>query len=237
METIGYSTGALARSDVHRALHLLAFRGTGAVELSALRVHELAPLLEAIPELHLDGFAHVSVHAPSAFTAAEEAGIAAALLPVARAGRLVVVHPDSLHDARRWRPFGDRLCIENMDVRKPVGRSVQELRPVFARLPNASFCLDVAHARQCDPSMVLAHRLLDAFGDRLAEVHVSDLDPQSRHVRLSSSGVAAFRRIAHRIPPHVPAIIEAPVAPHEIDAELQASLHALGRASRMAAAA
>lgn len=237
MQTIGFSTGALARSDVRGALDLLAFRGTGAVELSALRVHELAPLLQAIPELHLDAYDHRSLHAPSAFSAAEERDIAAALLPFARAGWLVIVHPDTLHDARPWRKLGARLCIENMDVRKPVGRTVQELLPVFARLPRASFCLDVAHAWQCDPSMGEAARLLDAFGDRLAEVHVSELDAHSRHVRLSAAGMRAVRQVAGRIPHAVPAIIEAPVRPHEIDAELRASLRALGRSTAAVLAA
>lgn len=236
METIGYSTGALARSDLHAAFDLLAYGGTGAVELSALRAHELGPLLQAIPDLPLDGFAHVSVHAPSAFTAAQEPGIAAALLPLARAGWLVVVHPDTLHDPRPWRRFGARLCIENMDVRKP-GRTVQELLPVFARLPEASFCFDVAHARQCDPSMGEALRLLQAFGGRLAEVHVSELDAGSRHVRLSAAGIRACRQVAALIPSTVPAIIEAPVRPHDIDAELRASLRALGRPASVACAA
>lgn len=160
-----------------------------------------------------------------------------ALLPVARRGWPVILHPDAIHDFRQWRAFGDRLCIENMDHRKPVGRTVQELRPVFARLPRASFCLDVAHARQCDPSMRLAARLLDAFGDRLAEVHVSELDAHSRHVRLTRAGIRDVRRVAGLIPPHVPAIIEAPVLPHEVDAELAASLQALGRGARVACAA
>lgn len=237
MEHIGYSTGALARSDVDRALRLLAFRGTGAVELSALRVHELAPLLNLLSGLFLDGYRHLSVHAPSAFTAADEADVARSLLPVARRGWRVILHPDALHDSRHWRPFGDRLCIENMDVRKPVGRTVPELRPVFERLPRASFCLDVAHARQCDPSMRLAAQLLDAFGDRLAEVHVSELDAHSRHVRLTRAGIRDVRRVAGLIPSHVPAIIEAPVLPHEIDAELAASLRALGRGAQVACAA
>jgi hypothetical protein len=236
METIGYSTGALARSNVHGAFDLLAYRGTGAVELSALRAHELGPLLQALPDLPLHEFSHVSVHAPSAFTAAQEPGIAAALLPLARAGWLVVVHPDTLHDPRPWRPFGAQLCIENMDARKP-GRTVQELLPVFARLPRASFCFDVAHARQCDPSMGEALRLLQAFGGRLAEVHVSELDAGSRHVRLSAAGIRACRQVAELIPPGVPAIIEAPVHPHEVDAELQASLRALGRPAAVACAA
>lgn len=237
MESIGYSTGALARSDVHAAFGLLAFRGTGAVELSALRAHELEPLLRAVPDLDLAPYAHVSVHAPSAFTAAEEPEIARALLPAARRGWLVIVHPDTLHDVRLWQAFGDRLCIENMDHRKPVGRTVHELRPLFARLPHASFCLDVAHARQCDPSMGQAVRLLDAFGDRLAEVHVSQLDAHSRHVRLTRAGIRDIQQVAGLISAHVPVIIEAPVRPHEIDAELASSLQALGRGAEIACAA
>jgi hypothetical protein len=237
MNRIGYSTGALAGSDVHAALGLLAYRGTGAVELSALRTHELQPLLQAVPALELGAYRHVSVHAPSAFTAREEPAIAQALLPVVERGWLVIVHPDTLHDHGVWRAFGDRLCIENMDERKPVGRTVRELRPVFARLPEASFCFDVAHAAQCDPSMAQAGHLLRAFGERLAEVHVSELDAHSRHVRLSHQGIRACRRVAHLIPPDVPAIIEAPVQPHEIYAELESSLQALGRLAAVSWAA
>lgn len=237
MDTIGYSTGALARSDVRGALDLLAARGTGAIELSALRTHELRPLLDAIPSLDLDPYRHVSVHAPSAFTAVEERTITEELLPIARRGWRVIVHPDTIHDFRLWTAFGSRLCVENMDRRKPVGRTVEELAPIFARLPQASFCFDVAHARQCDTSMTEAFRLLRAFGDRLAEVHVSELDAHSRHVRLTTAGVRACKEIAGMIPLDTPVIIEAPVQPDEIGSELAASLEALGRSVRVAHAA
>lgn len=229
MDAIGFSTGSVARSDVQSALRTLEPYATGAVELSALRTHELGPLVRAIPRLPLSAYQHVSVHAPSAFTPAEEPAIAAALRPVARRGWLVILHPDTIHDPRLWAEFGDRLCIENMDVRKPVGRTVAELRPVFARLPQASFCFDVAHARQCDPTLAEAHRLLDAFGDRLAQVHVSQLDAHSRHVRLTPAGVRDSRQVAERIPLDVPVVIEAPVRPNEIEDELAASLEAMGR--------
>jgi hypothetical protein len=176
------------------------------------------------------------VHAPSAFLPADEAGLARALRSVARRGWLVIVHPDAIHDVRPWRALGDRLCIENMDARKP-GRTVQELVPVFERLPEASFCFDVAHAAQCDPTLAQARHLLHAFGDRLAQVHVSELDARGRHVRLSRAGIRACQAVAHLLPPGVPAIIEAPVGPHEVDAELAASLAALGRAADVAHAA
>lgn len=228
MDGIGFSTGAVARSDLQGALRLLQPYGCGAVELSALRSHELPALVRAIPHLDLAPYRQVSVHAPSAYHAADEARIAASLLPLARRGWLVVVHPDAIRDHRHWASLGDRLAIENMDRRKP-GRTVQELRPVFARLPHASFCFDVAHAHQCDPSMDQAARLLDAFGDRLAEVHFSELDADGRHVRLSEAAIDAYQAVAEFIPVHVPVIIEAPVQPHEINAELEASMIALGR--------
>jgi hypothetical protein len=229
METIGYSTGSLAHADVRGALRLLETHDVGALELSALRTHELSPLLELLSELPLDRYRHVSLHAPSAFTAAEERRIAAALLRVVRRGWLVILHPDSICDYRVWERFGDRLAIENMDRRKPIGRTVEELRPVFSRLPEASFCLDLAHAWQCDSTMAEAARLLGAFGERLAEVHVSELDAFSRHVRLSDRAIEAYQRFGELIPIHVPVIIEAPVEPHEIDEELETSLEALGR--------
>lgn len=229
MDGIGFSTGSVAKSDVAGALRLLWPHDCGAVELSALRTHELEPLVRAIPHLQLGHYAHVSVHAPSAFPAREEAAIAAALLPLARRGWLVVLHPDAIRNFRLWAAFGSRLAIENMDRRKPVGRTVRELLPVFERLPQASFCLDVAHAWQCDPSLSEAASLLGRFGERLAEVHVSELDTASRHVRLTPAGIDAYQSLADLIPLHVPVIIEAPVQPHEIAAELEASLVALGR--------
>jgi hypothetical protein len=229
MEGIGFSTGSVAKSDVEGALRLLQAHDCGAVELSALRTNELAPLVRALRRLQLGRYEQVSVHAPSAFAPAQEPTIAAALLPLARRGWLVVLHPDTIRDHRLWAPFGSRLAIENMDRRKPVGRTVQELRPVFEYLPEASFCLDVAHAWQCDGSMLEAANLLHVFGERLAEVHVSELDAQSRHVRLTPEGIEAYQSLAELIPVHIPVIIEAPVQPHEIADELEASLVALGR--------
>lgn len=229
METIGYSTGSLAHADVQAAFGLLEGCHTGCIELSALRAHELGPLLNSLHLLPLAGYRHVSVHAPSAFTAAEERTIVEDLLPIAARGWLIVLHPDAIHDFALWRRFGDRVAIENMDRRKPVGRTVEELAPIFAQLPRASFCFDIAHARQCDTSMTEAFRLLDAFGDRLAEVHVSELDAQSRHVRLSRAAVGACLEVSRLIPVHVPVIVEAPVHRAQIYDELMTSLEAMGR--------
>src|SRR4051794_1997340 len=68
-------------------------------------------------------------------------------------GYPVVVHPDVIFDRPRWRVLGEALFIENMDKRKPVGRTVEELQEFFRDLPAARFCFDIGHARQVDPSM------------------------------------------------------------------------------------
>jgi sugar phosphate isomerase/epimerase len=229
METIGFSTGSLARSEFRAALDVLSEHPVGAVELSALRSHELRPLLAALPHLDLSRYSHVSIHAPSASTADEEREIAALLAPWAADGWTIVVHPDVIRDFHPWAEFGAGLSIENMDVRKPCGRSTDELEAIFARLPDASFCFDIAHAWQFDPSMREAARLFDVFGDRLSHVHLSELDARSRHVRLSDAGVRAFQPLASLISPDVPVIIESAVNAWEVTSELGMCLMAMGR--------
>jgi hypothetical protein len=210
MRVVGYSTGALAPGDVPRALAMLEGRGARAVELSALRIEELDPLLAALPGLDLSGFAYVSVHAPSRFAAAEEARLADALAGFVARGFPVVLHPDAIHDFAVWRRLGPALAIENMDRRKPLGRTLRELGRVFDQLPEASFCFDVGHAHQVDRTMNDAYFLLRALGARLAQVHVSEVTTRGRHDPLSRSAVAAFRKVAAWVPEGVPLLVEAP---------------------------
>lgn len=228
---VGFSTGSLAVSDFRAALALLAGGRATAVELSALRRSELAPLLEAVPTLDLARFRYVSLHAPSAYAAEHEERIASALREVAtERGWPVVLHPDAIRRFEHWDGFGPLLCIENMDRRKAGGRTAEELRPVFARLPDASLCFDLAHARQVDPTLAEASAMLREFGGRLAEVHVSDLDEAGRHVRLTEAAVRAYREVAELIPPGAAVVVESPVLPEQIDREMALALEALGRA-------
>ena len=231
MEPVGFSTGSLAVSDFRAALALLAGGRATAVELSALRWSELAPLLDAIPTLDLARFRYVSLHAPSAFATGDEEAAAEALRELAtERGWPVVLHPDAIHRFEHWDGFGPLLCIENMDRRKAGGRSAEELRPVFDRLPDASLCLDLAHVRQVDPSLAEAFAILREFGGRLAEVHISDLDEAGRHVRLTAPAVRAYQEVAELIPSRVAVVIESPVLPEQIDLEMALALEALGRA-------
>ncbi|MFT3765824.1 MAG: hypothetical protein QM820_09935 [Minicystis sp.] len=227
MAIVGYSTGAIAPGDVPRALGILGGQGARAVELSALRLSELDPLLAQIPALDVSAYAHVSVHAPSRFGAADEPRVAEALAAAVPAGWPIVLHPDTIHDPRAWRGLGSRLCIENMDKRKVSGRTVRELGRIFDALPEASFCFDVGHAHQVDRTMNDAWMLLHALGTRLAQVHVSEVTTSGRHDPISRAAVAAFQKIAAWVPASVPLIVESPARPDEIAAQIGLAVEAL----------
>jgi hypothetical protein len=222
MRPLGFSTGALAKGDLQRGLALQ--RGVPrvrAVELSALRDHELQPLVEAVGSLDLAGFDYVSVHAPSKLGALAEAEVfeLLAALPVEWP---IVAHPEILQTPSLWRTLGRRLCLENMDNRKTRGRTLAEVRELFAEYPEASFCLDVGHARQIDPTMAVALRMLLEFGDRLVQLHVSEVSPRGQHQHVAATTRWAFERISPRVPWKCPLIIESMVTAEAIDAEIRA---------------
>jgi hypothetical protein len=220
MRPIGFSTGALAYADFRRALLMMQGQEVQAIELSALRQAELCPLLEALDTLDVGCFSHVSIHAPSQFDHTGEAMAWERLRAQLFRRWPVVVHPDALTDWTRWREFGPLLCVENMDKRKPIGRTARELDGIFRRVPDASFCFDIGHARQCDPTMTEAFLILREFGPRLRQVHVSEVNTRSKHDPLSYASVVAFQEVAHLIPSHVPLILETPLNIDRLSAEI-----------------
>ncbi len=219
MRPIGFSTGALAKGDFRRGLTLQDRDGVDAVELSALRDHELESLCEAVPSLDLSRFQYVSFHAPSKLKVLREEQVVESLrrLP---ASWPIIVHPDIIKDSRLWQDLGSRLCLENMDVRKPTGRTVEEMRSFFELFPEASFCLDVGHARQIDPTMTVALMMLRAFGPRLRQLHVSEVGSDGEHLPIGMLASIAFRRIASHIGPDIPLIIESVIPEEAIEREL-----------------
>lgn len=209
----GVSTGYMdeLRDDWDRMLPAAADVSTYAIELSALSGPELAPLARALRDPSIIApFGHVSVHAPSKgwCGTAEELVVALDALPTRIAG--FVVHPEALPQLGPFAALGDRLWIENMDRRKRDARTVDELARFFAVLPDARFCFDIAHARQHDPSMHLAHGLLDAYGERLAEVHVSSVGADGVHIPVTRQDADAFGAVLERCA-GVPWILEAPL--------------------------
>lgn len=220
MRQIGFSTGALAFADFRRGLGMMRRKRVPAIELSALRQNELIPLLDALQTLDLSGFNYISIHAPSQFEPEWEPTLWERLSNETWREWPIIIHPDALHDFSLWRDLGSAVCIENMDKRKPIGRSVRELALIFKQLPDATFCFDIGHARQYDSTMTEAYLILREFGTRLRQVHVSEVNTASRHAPLSYASILAFQEVANLIPSQVPLILETPVREEDIDAEI-----------------
>ncbi|GLQ37728.1 hypothetical protein GCM10007908_13480 [Rhizobium albus] len=223
MNVIGFSTGAIALDDFATALELLAPTRANAVELSALRATELPALLAALP-LRLSElqrrYQYISFHAPTDFT--DEHGLVLQLKVIADMGLNIVVHPDTMHDVAAWNALGARLCIENMDSRKPTGRTAAELASYFDQLPDARLCFDVAHARQVDSSMTEAVRILRRYAGRLAQVHISEVNSKGRHFTMSFAAKLAYEPFASQMS-QIPVIIESMVKQDQIVSEILAT--------------
>lgn len=199
-----------------------------AVELSALRISELDDLVAFGRIATLAQFRFVSVHAPGKFAADQEPSVAQRLGLLAARGWPIVLHPDAIFDYSVWRGLGPMLFIENMDKRKRIGRTADELSRIYSLLPEAQLCFDVAHARQYDSSMTEAYRILTKHGDRVRQVHISDVNSSSRHDRLSPTSVLAYRQIASMIRSDAPVILETPLIASEMRVELARARMALG---------
>ncbi len=222
MRPIGFSTGALAKGDFRRGLDLQRRDGIEAVEHSALRESELPGLLAGFAELDLDGFRYVSFHAPGRFVERTERESVDLLRNRLPPHVPIIVHPDALTDLAAWSSLGSRLCLENMDRRKPTGRTAAELRGFFRWLPEARFCFDIAHARHVDSSMSLAAGLLWEFRERLVQVHFSEVTEDARHVKIGGAAAAAYQQVIALIPESVPVIIESVISEDCIPCEIEA---------------
>jgi hypothetical protein len=206
---MGVSTGVFASArGVWPQLVADACRiSTFAVELAALSGEELPGLIAYLQAGPRVPFRYVSVHAPIKNRELDEASTVKLLAGLPLWVRSVVAHPDALSDVGRYTDLGTRLVLENMDDRKVTGRVADEMEWFFEELPDAGFCLDVAHVRSVDPTMGAAHELLDRFRSRLRHVHLSSLE-DGHHVPLTEDDEDGFAGVLDRCR-DVPWILEA----------------------------
>lgn len=213
---IGASTGFLVdeRGDWPTLADAAAKLSPFTAEFAALSELELPGLLAYLLSAGKDepSFHYLSVHGPSKDLKMAEPKLVDGLSRLPAFVDAIVVHPDVIDDPGEYRRLGSRLVLENMDTRKNGGRTADELAPYFAELPDAGLCLDVAHARDVDPTMAGAHELLDRFAGRLRHLHVSSLDAAGHHVGLRTEDEVAFWPVLQRCR-DVPWILEAPLAP------------------------
>jgi hypothetical protein len=72
------------------------------------------------------------------------------------------------------------------------------------------------------------------FHNRIKQLHVSEVNTQSTHDRLSIESVLAFRRVSHLLPADAPIILESRAEETEINEEIQNALDALNPATQLA---
>jgi hypothetical protein len=208
---IGASTGYMAdlrgswEPLVEEACQVSSF----AVELAALSEPELEPLVDYLAEMPSLPFRYLSVHAPTKHRTLSEREYVEVLAGLPAFVDAIVVHPDQIEDPALYRRLGARLVIENMDARKDSGRFGDELEALFAELPEAGFCFDIAHAWTVDPEMEVGTDLLDRFAGRLRHVHLSSIDEHERHVSLRADHESLFEPLLDRCR-DVPWLLEAP---------------------------
>jgi hypothetical protein len=210
MRPIGFSTGAVAPGNIRQAMAILAPYPVTAVELSALRLEELPDVLVSLNEPWLQKMQYVSFHAPSRWKPLTDRELIAQLQPMIDKGWPIIIHPDAINDWDAWARLGKQLVVENMDGRKPMGRTVEELETVYARLPEARFCFDIGHAHQLDSTQQLGRKLLTSFGDRLTEVHWSMVSDSYAHQPVTMAMGKEFGVLLKSCPT-TPIILETPV--------------------------
>lgn len=202
----------MAKADFGWAIDVLKKVPVTAIELSALRYHELEPLLNAILDdtLDLSQYRYKSLHAPSRIPRGEEKHIVDMLMEVKKLGWPIVVHPDVISDSDIWQSLNGSLCIENMDVRKPTGRTRSELNEIFSKFPKSKLCFDIAHAKQIDGTMAEAAAILLGHGKRIRQIHISEVNFDSVHHPMNRLAVQAYQKVCQLIPEDVPLILESP---------------------------
>jgi hypothetical protein len=167
------------------------------IELTAITEKLFTQLLAYLEDsdASLAGFERVSIHAPAVFDSSSSA-VAATMRSVT--GYDLVLHPDRYRDEDTLVDLGPRAVFENMDLNKRFGRTVADMSEVFRRFPSAGFCLDVAHVWTNDRSLRLGFELLDAFGSRLRQVHVSGIEPNGEHRLTTDEDLELYQPLLDR---------------------------------------
>jgi hypothetical protein len=210
----GIATGAFIgeRDDWDVAVARAAAEGWRFIELTAGRedrLDSLVPFLEQRRDA-LGCFERVSIHAPITPDRTSVAAVAEKLVALASEFD-TIVHPDAYRGEQSLLRLGARAVFENMDNQKRFGRNVPDLKSIFDAYPEARFCLDVAHVWTNDPTLRLAHDLIDKFGPRLRQLHVSGINPDGTHRPTTRADLDLYAPVLARCD-HVPWLLEEKLA-------------------------
>jgi len=228
MINIGFSTGVLFPFSTIDSVPLLKDTSIKSIELSALRQHELQPLINSLDNLDLSQFSYISVHAPGKIKSRSAERSNVKLLKKVQAKNWpIIMHPDSIYDNKAWADFGNLLLIENLTSHARFGRSAEELETIFENLPKANLCFDIGHACQYDRAMHEARKIAVMFQSKIRQVHLSEVDNNGKHGKLTFTCLLDFRSIEYLLPNNTPVIFEVAVTPYEVSEVIETINNAL----------
>ena len=212
MHIIGWSTGALLpigdKANFPLAVETLITTPFTCIEFGVLREWELPIFLKHLPSLDISEFERVSFHTCKLKKLTDKE-LFEQIEPVIELGWSIVSHPEMITDYTLWGKLGDQLHVENMDNREGTfGKNIEEMEQMFDKLPDASMCFDIGHARQVDPTMELARDLCVKFEEKVKEIHLSKINPFTYgHNPIDDSTLEAFSKVTD-ILPSCPIILE-----------------------------
>jgi hypothetical protein len=99
-------------------------------------------------------------------------------------------------------------CLRTWTTGRTPAAPPTSSKAFFEELPDAGFCLDVAHAQSIGPTLAVAPELLDRFRARLRHVHLSSLI-DGHHVPVAPRDESLFAEVLDRCR-DVPWILEGP---------------------------
>ena len=178
MNPIGFTTGVLyPHIAATEALPLLTGQGVTCVEIGQ-SYSDPSENLRRLTKDDLAPFSYVSLHATGSiqFGKNDDTLDSFARIEAIHKERpldLVVFHPDVIEEISVFNGLPFPIAFENMDVLRDKYINVADMQTLFDVVPEAKMVLDVNHVWTIDKSMQLAHEFWDAFGDRIAEVHLS----------------------------------------------------------------
>ena len=140
-------------------------------------------------EILKHNFSHYSIHAPAynyqnddkSHTILKEFQNLCKIFPIAN----IVVHPDTVVDRSIFRLYDDLpISIENMDERKKMWQTVEDIWKILEQNPNFWLTLDLQHCFVNDPSMKLADDFHKTFWNKIVQYHIAWYDPEYLHYPL-----------------------------------------------------
>jgi sugar phosphate isomerase/epimerase len=95
--------------------------------------------------------------------------------------------------------LGLTVCLENMFPRTQFCVEVQDFWEVFERFPSLKLTLDTGHGNIGSPRGKRLLGFVEAFGDRIEHLHVSDnFGREDNHLPLGSGGIR-FHKVLHAL--------------------------------------